>query len=267
MQRFENVAWKTQLVEESYAGQTLTSAHYTISDWKIPFTFEEWCQSQHLSYTTGPEDIYTFCSQQLTRPFCKQMVLEAGTRLDLDPGFVTPYEKMASFYILRLLAGIPRKEVWKIWTQIPVTNDLLKDEVFCLCIVALHPILYGKLHPIGRNNRRVILEAISRWDLPNYSILQFVHPNAMVSFKGRDITPHSIGFALQPHKDLDQQYWVFNDYSVVTRVIGKPGERRWFELQFAGPQVIQNILKERQKHGASIKPVQQFIQNNNYWKK
>ena len=92
MQLFKNVAWKTRLVEEPFvdnSGIQHSTAHYTISDWKIPFTFEEWCKEAGLTPTDKniPENIYKHCSENLTRPACKQMVMEAATRLECDPRF------------------------------------------------------------------------------------------------------------------------------------------------------------------------------------
>ena len=266
MQYFRNIEWKTTLHEEKHPKHSYTTARYTISDWHIPFTFDEWAKNIGFeSITCNNEKIYEYCSNKLTRPECKEMVFNAATRLEVDPGFVYPFEKMASFYILRLLAGIPTKEVWNTWVKIPNTDALLKDEVFCLCVVALHPVLYGKLHPIARNNRRVCLEAIALWDLPKYSLLQFCHPNAMLSFGGIQIHQNVIGLHIQAHKhDHDQHYWVFDDYSVITRVIGKSGGRRWFELQFAGPTAITKLVQERQKHRSSIEVLQPFLDKNRY---
>lgn len=267
MQRFKDIVWKSRLQEELFkdrTGNTHLSAYYVISDWKIPFTYEEWCKEVGFG-AKGPEKIYEYCSEQLTRPFCKHMVLEAATRLECDPGFVEPYEKMASFYILRLLASIPRQNVWREWSKIPMSENLLKDEVFCLCLMALHPILYGKLHPFGRNNRRVALEAIARWDLPKFSMLQFAHPYAMRSFNGKDIHPNEIGFKLQSHTDTQHQYWLFDDYSVITRVIGQPGKRKWHELEFAGPSAVNKIVNERKRHRSSLDPLLPFLNKNRYF--
>lgn len=266
MQYFRDVLWKQTLHEEPYNhpdGNRYITTHYTISDWVIPFTYEEWIAN--IGFTgKGPEQIYEYCSKRLTRPLNKTMVFEAATRLENDPGFVHAFEKMASFYILRLLASIPSREVWKQWPKIPMTDALLQDEVFCLCVVALHPVLYGKLHPIGRNNRRVCLEAIALWNLPQYSLMQFVHPHAMCLFGGKKIHPLSIGCHLQSHVDSNTQYWVFEDYSVMTRAIGKPGARRWFEIEFMGPQVVERILRERTSHGNSVESLAPFISKNMY---
>jgi len=266
MQYFRDVQWELTLHEEPYTqpnGNQCTIAYYTISDWKIPFSYEEWVANIGFS-GTGPENIYEYCSKRLSRPLNKTMVLEAGSRLDNDPGFVHGFEKMASFYILRLLASIPSREVWKQWPKIPMTDALLQDEVFCLCVVALHPVLYGKLHPIGRNNRRVCLEAIALWDLPKYSLMQFAHPYTMRTFGGKPVNQLDIGCHLQSHTDCETQYWVFEDYSVMTRAIGKPGARRWFEMEFMGPQVVKRILQERTSHGNSVENINPFISKNVY---
>ena len=266
MKRFSDIAWNSELVEEPFVdtkGCTHKTAHYVISDWKIPFTYEEWCKEVGID-GKGPENIYQHCSEKLSRPFCKQIVLEAATRLECDPETLKPYEKMASFYILRLLAGIPRKKVWGDWPKIPKNENLLKDEVFCLCLMALHPVLYGKLHPIGRNNRRVALEAIAGWDHETFSLLQFVHPLAMQSFNGTEIHPNSIGLQLQAHSEVGSQYWLFNDYSVVSRAIGKPGRRKWYELEFAGPTAVHRILGERKKHRSSNAALMPYIEKNKY---
>lgn len=133
MQYFRDVEWESTLHEEQHHsddGNTYTTAYYVISDWKIPFTFADWLKNIGFGTTTGPEKIYEHCSNRLTQPFCKKFVLDAATKLEADPGFVHAFEKMASFYILRLLAGIPRKEAWKTWQKIPKTDALLKDEVF-----------------------------------------------------------------------------------------------------------------------------------------
>jgi hypothetical protein len=267
MQYFRDVEWESTFHEEQHHsddGNTYTTAYYVISDWKIPFTFADWLKNIGFGTTTGPEKIYEHCSNRLTQPFCKKFVLDAATKLEADPGFVHAFEKMASFYILRLLAGIPRKEAWKTWQKIPKTDALLKDEVFCLCVVALHPVLYGKLHPIARNNRRVCLEAIALWDLPKYSLLQFCHPHTMLSFGGKKIHQNTIGLEIQAHKPVEQHYWVFDDYYIITRIIGKPGKRRWFELQFAGPTAIQMLVKERQQHNSSIESLKPFLEKNKY---
>lgn len=266
---FKNVAWTTVKKEEEWRhadGNIYKTAHMVISDWKIPFTFSEW-QSTLGFNVQGPEHIYEYCASRLTRPYTRQAVADAATRLELEPGFLQPYEKMASYYVLRLLAGIHYKKVWQEWSKIPITSDMLKDEIFCLCVVALHPELYGKLHPIGRNNRRVCLEAIALWRLPKFSLLQFIHPDAMKTFETNSVHPNQIGFEMQSHKtNIDVQYWAFDDASVINRVIGKPGARRWFELQFAGPTAVQHIISERLKHGNSIEMLKPFILKNKYIK-
>lgn len=272
MQAFKDVAWTMTLHEEPVktdTGQDATAAHWTISDWHIPFPFDEWASKTGVQMTKHipTENIYEYCSQRLQRPVTKMLVGDAATRLDLDPGFVQAYEKMASFYILKLLAGISRRSVWQEWSKVPVTSDLLKDEIFCLAVVALHPILYGKLHPIGRNRRRVFLEALAGWDLPKYSIMQFVHPAAMQTFMGQPVTPFSIGNEIQAHKEyVDRQYWLFNDVNVVVRAMGKPGHRRWFEMQFVGPAVVDSIVNERQRHGNSIDTIEPHLKKNMYIK-
>lgn len=266
MNWFKDRKWESRLETKKWSdadGLCYETAHYVISDWKIPFTFEDWQREVGFD-VKAPEAIYEYCSDRLTRPFCKQMVLEAATRLECDPGFVEPYEKMASFYILRLLAGIDRKEVWRQWPKIPMTDGLLKDEVFCLCLMALHPVLYGKLHPFCRNSRRVALEAIARWDLPKYSILQFVHPFAMREFNSQLVEPASIGFRIQAHKPVDAQYWLFDDVSVVRRTIGRPGARRWHELEYVGPTALNIILRERKEHKCSLGGLWKFVKKNVY---
>lgn len=267
MNWFKDHEWQSRFVTTTFVdrhGSNHETAHYVISDWKIPFTFEDWQREVGFNVGAGPEAIYEYCSDRLTRPFCKEMVLEAATRLECDPGYVQPYEKMASFYILRLLAGIDRKEVWQQWSKIPMTEGLLKDEVFCLCLMALHPVLYGKLHPFGRNNRRVALEALARWDLPKYSMLQFVHPYAMREFGGQTVPETSIGLRLQAHKPVDAQYWLFDDASVVCRAIGVPGKRRWHELEYVGPTALGQILRERKEHNSSLSGLREFVNRNVY---
>ena len=265
MQYFRDVVWVTSCHEEDWSspdGNVYKTDYMTISDWKIPFSYKEW--AGNLGFQTGgPENIYEYCASKLTRPYCKKAVAEAGTRLDLDPGFLKPYEKMASFYVLRLLAGIPYKNVWREWSKVPTTDAMLKDEIFCLCVVALHPELYGKLHPIGRNKRRVTLEAIALWRLPKYSLMQFAHPNAMLNFGGVDIHPNTIGYDIQNHT-TDKQYWIFDDPTVVNRVIGKSGARRWFELEFVGPISVTKLVQERLSHGNTIEPIRHFVEKNKY---
>ena len=264
MQYFRDVDWKTTFHEDNWThpdGTVYKTSYITISDWKIPFSFEEW--ASNLGFEAGgPENIYEQCASKLTRPYCKKAVAEAATRLDVDPGLLKPYEKMASFYVLRLLASIPYKKVWQEWPKVPTTDDMLKDEIFCLCVVALHPELYGKLHPVGRNKRRVALEAIALWRLPKFSLMQFVHPTAMQTFGGITVHPNCIGFDIQYHSD--SEYWVFNDTSIVNRVIGKPGGRRWFELEFAGPKAITKLVNDRLRHKSSIEPIRPFVEKNQY---
>jgi len=267
MQYFRDVEWQPVWHEEDWQhpdGNTYKTGYMTISDWKIPFAFEEWAAALGFEATDGPENIYEYCASKLTRPYCKKAVAEAATRLDLDPGHLNPYEKMASFYVLRLLAGIPYKKVWQEWVKVPTTDAMLKDEIFCLCVVALHPELYGKLHPIGRNKRRVTLEAVALWRLPKFSLMQFVHPNAMLNFGGVDVHPNYIGCDIQYHCGPENQYWLFDDPSVVNRVIGKPGARRWFELQFAGPTAVSKLVQERLAHGSTIEPIRPFVEKNKY---
>ncbi len=269
MRAFQDVAWVVTVAEEDWQhpdGNTYKTAHQVISNWHIPFSFARWASALGFA-ADGPEHIYEHCAARLTRPYCKQAVADAATRLDLGPDYLQPYEKMASFYVLRLLAAIPYNKVWKAWSKIPVTDNMLQDEIFCLCVVALHPELYGKLHPIGRNNRRVCLEAIALWRLPKFSLLQFAHPHAFKTFGGQDIHPNEVGLAMQYHKaSVDTQYWVFDDPTVVSRVIGKPGARRWFELAFAGPSAVAHIVQERRKHGNSVSAIKPFVSKNPYAK-
>lgn len=268
MQMFQDVTWSTVQEEEEWRhadGTVSNTVHMVISDWKIPFTFDAWASSLGFRVKPGPERIHQHCASKLTRPYCKKAVADAATRLELDPGFLQPYEKMASFYVLRLLAGIHYRKVWQKWDNIPMTDAMLQDEIFCLCVVALHPELYGKLHPVGRNNRRVCLEAIALWRLPKFSLMQFAHPNAMKLFRKNTVHPNRIGLEIQYHKrNADDQYWVFDDSSVVNRVIGKPGARRWFELQFAGPSAVSQIVNERLKHGNSMAAFKPFVEKNTY---
>ena len=220
MQAFQNVAWTTTLHEEPIKtsdGQSATTAHWTISDWHIPFSFDEWASKTgiQMSEQMPTENIYEYCSKRLQRPIPKKLVADAATRLDLDPGFIQPHEKMASFYILKLLAGISRRSVWKEWTKVPV---------------------------------------------------QFVHPAAMQTFMGQSVTPFSIGYEIQAHSPIDQQYWLFDDTNVAVRAMGKPGRRRWFEMQFVGPSVVESIVKERQRHGNSIDTIEPYLKKNMYIK-
>lgn len=266
MQAFKDVDWQPAFHEEDWHhpdGNIYKTGYMTLSNWKIPFSYANWASKLGFS-TGGPENIYEYCASKLTRPYCKKAVLEAATRLYLDPGFLEPYEKMASFYVLRLLAGIPYKQVWKEWSKVPVTDAMLKDEIFCLCVVALHPELYAKLHPVGRNKRRVTLEAIALWRLPKFSLMQFAQPGALRHFGGKDIHPNTIGYDIQYHCSPNRQYWIFDDPSIVNRVIGKPGARRWFELQYAGPTAISALIQERLKHGNSIETIRPFVEKNKY---
>ena len=171
-----------------------------------------------------------------------------------DPGHIAAYEKMASFYILKLLACIPRNKAWKAWQNIPKTETLLKDETFCLAVVGMHPVLFGKLHPISRNNRSVFLEAWANWDLPKYSIMQFVHPHSLKSSEAAVNGP-----MLRP-------YWLFNDTKTVMRVLGTPGKRRWFELAYTGPTVVEQVLNDRKSHKNSVEPLKPHILKNIYYK-
>jgi len=265
MQYFRDVDWTTTHHDEDWThpdGNTYKTGYMTISDWVIPFPYDEWASNLGFG-SGGPEKIYEHCASKLTRPYCKKAVADAAARLYLDPGSLHPFEKMASFYVLRLLAGIPYKKVWQEWPKVPTTDAMLKDEIFCLCVVALHPELYGKLHPVGRNKRRVCLEAIALWRLPKFSLLQFAHPNAMLHFGGIDIHPNCIGDDLQYHTD-ENQYWVFDDSSVVNRAIGKSGARRWFELEFAGPTAVTKLVQDRLRHKNSIEPIRSFVEKNKY---
>lgn len=264
MELFEETPWVTTLHVEAFttpSQKQATIAYYTVSDWNIPFTYETWASK--LGFTVGgPFNIYQHCSDKLTRKECKLLVMEASTRLYIEPYQIAPFEKMASFYILRLLAGLGRKSVWKEWQQIPIPLGLLEDEIFCLCVVALHPVLYGKLHPNGRNNRRVCLEAIAQWNLTSFSFMQFAHPNSMRLFKGRQVDLSDVGRRIQSHNDSD--YWAFDDISLVLKAVGKPGARKWSELEFAGPTAVHFIVSEREKHGSSTSVLEKYIQKNKY---
>lgn len=267
MQAFKDITWTTAVHTEDAkdaGGNPCKTAHLVISDWKIPFAFDEWASALGFKVKTH-ENIYQHCASRLTRPYCKKAVAEAATRLELDPGYLQPFEKMASFYVLRLLAGIHYKKAWQEWSKIPMTVNMLKDEIFCLCVVALHPELYGKLHPIGRNNRRVCLEAIALWRLPKFSLMQFAHPRAMATFRKEQVHSNCIGMEIQFHKkNTDAHYWVFDDPTVINRVIGKSGARRWFELEFSGPTAVSALVQERLKHGNTIEPLRPFVEKNKY---
>lgn len=270
MNAFQSIQWNPKQYCEKHvssSGEPYTTAHWVISNWHIPFTFEDWLSKLeiHLKGSLEITDIYEYCATRCTRPECQQLIRDSSKRLYCDPGHVKPFEKMASFYILRLLASVSRSEVWKIWPKVPKTDHLLKDEIFCLCVVALHPVLYGRLHPISRNNRRVFLQAWALWDLPKYSIMQFAHPNALRQFSSKKVCLHSVGHAVQSHvKDVSKQYWLFNDPGVATRVLGKPGQRRWFELAFVGPHVVSRVVQDRRQHGNSLDALTPHLQKNSY---
>lgn len=75
MQAFKDVDWQTAWHEEDWLhpdGNTYKTCYMTISDWKIPFTFEEWVGNLGFG-TTGPENIYEYCASKLTRPYCKRL--------------------------------------------------------------------------------------------------------------------------------------------------------------------------------------------------
>lgn len=256
MQPFEDTQWTTTMHEEEYNDKKV--AYYVVSDWKIPFTYESWSKCA----PSGPELIYEHCASKLTRPDSKALVGDSATRLYIEPGMVEPFEKMASFYFLRLLAGVDYKLVWKEWSNIRIPTSLLQDETFCLCVVALHPVLYGKLHPIGRNYRRVCLEAIALWNVKSFSLMQFAHPNSMQLFRGQHIDMYTVGRVLQAH--VEGNYWVFNDPSVALKAVGKPGARKWSELEFCGPQVVNYITNERSKHGSSNSALEPYVKKNKY---
>lgn len=266
MQPFEDTCWTTSLHEEPYITPdktTKTVAYYVVSGWEIPFTYESWAIEQGFPASETPEQIYEYCATKLTLPMSKILVKESATRLPIEPGMIEPIDKMASFYLLRLLSSIDYRAVWKEWRKLSIPIALLKDEIFCLCVVALHPVLYGKLHPIGRNYRRVCLEAIAGWKVKSFSLMQFAHPDSMRVFKGRQVDINMIGSQLQSH--TEGNYWVFNDSSVVVKVIGKPGARRWFELEFVGPQAVEFILNQRQKHGNSNSALESHLKKNRYY--
>lgn len=268
MEAFQHIQWRPMLVEEQHKVNTSSSyktAHWVISEWKMPFPFEKWLSDIDLQCTERipDENMYLFCAKRLTRPKCKQLVENAATRLELDPEHIRPFEKMASFFILKLIAGIHPKHIWDAWAKVPVTIPLLKDETFGLCMIALHPVLFGKLHPTLRNCRHIFLQAVALWNCPHYSILQFVHPRALYApFRGT--SPYRVCRGLK--QLLSRDYWVFDDVSAVTRVIGAPGKRRWFELQYAGPSVIRHIVHERNMRGNDMTPLKTFLQKNKYIK-
>ena len=257
MQDFRQIQWECSVHTEPYHPKSRNSAqtaYWSISDWQVPFTFEDWASKLGFDIKghSVPEHIYTYCASKMKRPYSKEMVHLAETRLFLDPEHIAAYEKMASFYILKLLACIPRNKAWKAWANIPKTEALLKDETFCLAVVAMHPVLFGKLHPISRNNRCVFLEAWANWDLPKYSIMQFVHPHSLKSPEAAINGP-----MLRP-------YWLFNDVKTVVRGLGKPGMRRWFELQYMGPAVLNHVVFDRKKHGNSLEALKPYIKKNLY---
>tara|TARA_B100001059_G_scaffold236172_1_gene285248 strand:+ start:916 stop:1764 length:849 start_codon:yes stop_codon:yes gene_type:complete len=266
MKRFESVSWTVTAEAEPFVtdnGQTVTTGIYRVSESMIPFTLSEWATEIQwpLDVSTVPDNIYAHCASRLTRPSSKRHIAMLDTRLYLDPGYVDMASKMASYYILKLLSTLPRKQAWKLWDKVPVTTALLKDRDFCLCVVALHPVLYGRVHPVGRNHRSVFLEALALWDLPKYSIVQFVHPDALKTFRGTSVSTAMIEYADQ---NTSPRYWVFNDVSVVTRALGRPGARRWFELEFAGPAVVQHVTRERKRHQNDMRPLNPFLQKNRY---
>lgn len=268
MQDFERINWKPMLVEEQHAVGTpraYTTAHWVISDWIAPLKFEEWIAKTGIVCTEPipTENMYVYCSRRLTRPECVAQVSNAATRLELDPGHVRPFEKMASFYILKLLAGIHRTRIWDLWSKVPVTRGLLADETFCLCVLALHPVLFGHMHPKMRNRRCVFLQALALWDCKSFSIVQFVHPKALFSpFRGEAV--HRSAFARNLKEHVERDYWLFNDPEVVFRAMGGPGARRWFELEFAGPAVVDWIVAERKKHGNSLEALKPYLRKNTY---
>ena len=260
---FENAQWEATLHEErcTIDGRDVGLVWWTISE--TPFTFEAWTQEAGFEVELQPPAaIYTHCAANLGIGACKELVAEAQTRLEVSPGCLRPFEKAASHYVLRLLASIPYKKVWKAWARIPVTNDMLKDEIFCLAVVALHPELYGKLHPIGRNKKRVCLEAAMAWRLPKFSMLQFTHPGTLLSFRGRPVAQSDIGYDLQAH--TGDQYWAFDDIEIVLLIVGKPGKRRWFELEFAGPTAVNAILGDRERNGHSVAVALPYVKRNHY---
>lgn len=268
MQDFERINWKPMLVQEQHAvgtSRAYKTAHWVISDWIAPVKFEEWVAKTGIvcTETIPTENMYVYCSRRLTRPECVAQVSNAATRLELDPGHVRPFEKMASFYILKLLAGIHRTRIWDLWSKVPVTRGLLADETFCLCVLALHPVLFGHMHPKMRNRRCVFLQALALWDCKSFSIVQFVHPKALFSpFRGEAV--HRSAFARNLKEHVERDYWLFNDPAVVFRAMGGPGARRWFELEFAGPAVVDWIVAERKKHGNSLEALKPYLRKNKY---
>ena len=73
-----------------------------------------------------------------------------------------------------------------------------------------------------------------------------------------------ITYEIQAHCPVHAEYWLFNDPNVAVRAMGKPGRRRWFEMQFVGPCVVDSIVKERQRHGNSIHMIEPFLKKNVY---
>lgn len=267
MQVFKNMTCTPVVVCEHHhygTPKAYKTTHWDITDCLPPVAFDTWAAK--LGHGTedpidGTEP-YEFCAQRLTQPECIALVRNAANRIELDPGHIQPYEKVLSKYLLRLIAGIPRNHIWDAWSKLPMTNTLLKDESFCLAMISLHPVLYGRIHPLIRNKRAVLLQALALWDLPNYSIMQFAHPNILLQpYRNVPMRPDTVCQVSQPN------YWVFNDVSVVTRIIGKPGQRRWFELAFAGPDAVRWIVQERQKHRNSLTPLEPYLNKNPYVKK
>jgi len=261
MYHFENVTFQTNLHEEIYK-KNLTIAYYTISN--TPFTYEYWVTDLGYTFQTPIEDIYQHCADKLHSKEAKTIVSDSKNKLFIEPGMIEPFEKMASFYFLQLLATIHYKKIWKKWDKIQIPSSLLKDETFCLCLIALHPILYAKIHPIQRNAKRVCLEAIAGWNVPAFSILQFVHPYALSTYKGKQISFNAISKHIQPH--TDNEYWTFNDTEIVQKVIGQPGNRKWYELQYAGPQAVQYIVQKRLSESKSLEMLTPYLHQNNYCK-
>ena len=94
--------------------------------------------------------------------------------------------------------------------------------------------------------------------------MQFAHPNSMHIFRGRTIDMNTVGTHLQAHTDIEENYWVFNDPSVVLKAVGKPGARKWSELEFCGPRAVQYITSERTRHGSSNLALEPYIKKNKY---
>lgn len=263
MDDFRDIPCIPALVRERHRPGTpdeYQTAHWTIPDCPPPFTLEDWATKlgvtvQHRVIGTEP---YEYCAKRLTRPECISLVRASANQIELDPGHIQPWEKVASKYILKLLSGIDRKRVWGAWSKIPMSRSLLKDSAFCLSAIALHPVLYGRLCPMARNNRSIFLQAVALWNLPKYSIMQFVHPKILMQ--------KFYGERPQVCKDSAPNYWVFNDPEVVRRTFGKPGARRWFELQFCGPKVVEWVIGERRKHGNDVTALVPVLDKNTYIK-